>query len=48
MIDYKMLYYKLYSTVSDEIENLQKIQCELEEILIESEDKWKNKKNNAN
>ena len=47
MADYKMLYYKLYSAVSDEIENLQKIQCELEELVIESEDECENEENNA-
>ena len=40
MPDYKELYFKLFCAVSDEIENLKKIQCELEEIIMESEDNW--------
>lgn len=38
MPDYKMLYYKLFCAVSDEIEKLKKIQCELEELVMDSDD----------
>ena len=38
MPDYKMLYYKLFSEVADEIERLKKIQCKLEEMVMDSDD----------
>ena len=38
MPDYKMLYYKLFCAVADEIENLKRIQSELEEMVINSDD----------
>lgn len=43
MPDYKKLYFKVFCAVSDEIENLKKIQCEIEDLIINCEDDCANK-----
>ena len=36
-MNYKDMYYKLFNALTDEIENLKRIQCEAEQMYIENE-----------
>ena len=44
-MDYKTMYLKLFNTVTDTISELQKVQCECEEVYISSQEASENVEN---